>query len=104
MAHGSITDEELAELIRRTGEATSAFIRGDMSRYLELTPHARGFTLIELVITLAIIAVLAFTILTRRQIGGYTGDTVGAAQQIAETVLFAGLSAAWMPVVVLPAI
>jgi hypothetical protein len=47
MAHGSITDEELAELIRRTAEATSAFIRGDMSRYLELTPHARGFTLMN---------------------------------------------------------
>jgi ketosteroid isomerase-like protein len=44
---GSITDEELAELVRRTGEATSAFIRGDMSRYLELTPHARGFTLMN---------------------------------------------------------
>ncbi|HEX6011196.1 MAG TPA: DUF4440 domain-containing protein [Geminicoccaceae bacterium] len=47
MAHGSITDEELVELIRRIGEATSAFIRGDMSRYLELTPHARGFTLMN---------------------------------------------------------
>jgi ketosteroid isomerase-like protein len=47
MAHGSITDEELAELVRRTEEATSAFMRGDMSRYLELTPHARGFTLMN---------------------------------------------------------
>jgi ketosteroid isomerase-like protein len=47
MADGSITDEELAELIRRTEEATSAFMRGDMSRYLALTPHARGFTLMN---------------------------------------------------------
>ena len=47
MAHDSITDEELAELIRRTEEATSAFMRGDMSRYLELTPHASGFTLMN---------------------------------------------------------
>jgi ketosteroid isomerase-like protein len=47
MAHASITDEELAELVRRTEEATSAFIRGDMSRYLELTSHARGFTLMN---------------------------------------------------------
>jgi hypothetical protein len=47
MAHGRITDAELAELIRRTEEATSAFIRGEMSRYLELTPHARGFTLMN---------------------------------------------------------
>jgi len=47
MAHGGITDEELADLIRRTEEATLAFMRGDMSRYLELTPHARGFTLMN---------------------------------------------------------
>ncbi len=47
MAHGTITDEELADLVRRTEEATSAFIRGDMRRYLELTPHAPGFTLMN---------------------------------------------------------
>jgi ketosteroid isomerase-like protein len=47
MAHESITDEELAELIQRTEDATSAFMRGDMNRYLALTPHARGFTLMN---------------------------------------------------------
>jgi ketosteroid isomerase-like protein len=47
MADPSVTDEELTEFIRRTGEATSAFMRGDMERYLELTPHARGFTLMN---------------------------------------------------------
>ena len=47
MAHGNITDEALTELIRRTEEATSAFMRGDMDRYLALTPHARGFTLMN---------------------------------------------------------
>lgn len=47
MAHGRITDEELAGLIRRTEEATSAFMRGDMARYLALTSHARGFTLMN---------------------------------------------------------
>ena len=47
MAHGSITDEELAELIRCAEEATSAFMRGEISRYLELTPHARGYTLMN---------------------------------------------------------
>jgi ketosteroid isomerase-like protein len=47
MAHGNITDEELADLVRRTEEATSAIIRGDMRRYLELTPHAPGFTLMN---------------------------------------------------------
>jgi ketosteroid isomerase-like protein len=47
MAEGTISDEELAELVRRTEEATSAFMRGDMDRYLVLTPHARGFTLMN---------------------------------------------------------
>jgi ketosteroid isomerase-like protein len=47
MAHGTITKEELADLVRRTEEATSAFIRGEMRRYLELTPHAPGFTLMN---------------------------------------------------------
>jgi ketosteroid isomerase-like protein len=47
MAEATISDEELAELVRRTEEATSAFMRGDMDRYLALTPHARGFTLMN---------------------------------------------------------
>jgi ketosteroid isomerase-like protein len=47
MAEGTISDDELAELIRRTEVATTAFMRGDMDRYLELTPHARGFTLMN---------------------------------------------------------
>jgi hypothetical protein len=41
MAEGTISDEELSELVRRTEEATSAFMRGDMDRYFALTPHAR---------------------------------------------------------------
>lgn len=47
MADATITDEELAELIRRTEEATSAFMRGDMEKYLALTRHAHGFTLMN---------------------------------------------------------
>jgi ketosteroid isomerase-like protein len=47
MAEERISDEELAELVRRTEEATSAFMRGDMERYLALTTHARGFTLMN---------------------------------------------------------
>ena len=47
MAEETISDEELAELVRRTEEATSAFMRGDMDRYLELTTHARGYTLMN---------------------------------------------------------
>jgi ketosteroid isomerase-like protein len=45
MADGSITDEELAELVRRTEDATSAYMRGDMDRYLALTRRARGYAL-----------------------------------------------------------
>jgi hypothetical protein len=41
MSDERITDEELAELVQRTDEATAAWMRGDMDRYLELTPHAR---------------------------------------------------------------
>ena len=47
MADRSITEEELAELVRRTDEAASAYIRGDIDRYLALTSHARGYTLLQ---------------------------------------------------------
>jgi ketosteroid isomerase-like protein len=47
MADTPITNRELAELVQRTEEATSAFMRGDMDHYLKLTPHARGFTLMN---------------------------------------------------------
>jgi ketosteroid isomerase-like protein len=42
-----ITSDELAELVRRTEEATSAFMRGDMEAYLARTRHAPGFTLMN---------------------------------------------------------
>ena len=42
-----VADAELAELIRVTEEATTAFMRGDMARYLALTPHAPGFVLMN---------------------------------------------------------
>ncbi len=45
MADGGITDEELAEFVGRLEEAASAYIRGDVDRYLALTRYARGFTL-----------------------------------------------------------
>ncbi len=45
MAHGNVTDEELAELVRRTAEAASAFISGDLRRYLALITHADDYTL-----------------------------------------------------------
>jgi ketosteroid isomerase-like protein len=42
-----IAADELAALVRRTEEATSAFMRGDMDAYLALTTHAPGFTLMN---------------------------------------------------------
>jgi adenosylcobinamide-GDP ribazoletransferase len=54
---------------------------------------AFGATLFAL--ALAILGGLAFNALCRRQIGGHTGDTVGAAQQVAETLLLIGLSTGW---------
>jgi len=45
MAQGTITDAELAALIRRTAEANAAFTRGDMHRYATLIPHSDDYTL-----------------------------------------------------------
>ena len=45
MAQGNVTEEELAELARRTAEAASALIRGDVRAYLALVPHADDYTL-----------------------------------------------------------
>jgi ketosteroid isomerase-like protein len=41
------SDEPIAELVGSTNEAADAWMRGDMDRYLELTHHARGFTLMD---------------------------------------------------------
>jgi adenosylcobinamide-GDP ribazoletransferase len=48
-------------------------------------------------VLLAALATSIFTGLCVRQIGGHTGDTIGAAQQIAETLLLVGLTAGWTP-------
>jgi ketosteroid isomerase-like protein len=45
MAQRDVTNEELAELVQRTADAAAAFIRGDMTTYAELVPHADDFTL-----------------------------------------------------------
>ena len=37
---------DIAELVNDTAEAATAWVRGDTERYLALTHHARGFTLI----------------------------------------------------------
>ena len=43
-------------------------------------------------LALAALAIGFFSPLVKRRFGGHTGDTIGAAQQIAETLLFVGLS------------
>jgi len=40
-----VTDDELAALVRRTAEAASALISGDVRRYFTLVPHADDYTL-----------------------------------------------------------
>ena len=47
MAREDVTDEERAALIRRTEEAASALIRGDIRTYVTLTPHAEDYTLMD---------------------------------------------------------
>jgi adenosylcobinamide-GDP ribazoletransferase len=45
-----------------------------------------------LALLLAAVGIILFSRLADRQIGGHTGDTIGASQQIAEALLFAGLA------------
>ena len=47
MAQRNVSDEELAELFRRTAEAASALIRGDIRTYITLIPHADDYTLMD---------------------------------------------------------
>jgi ketosteroid isomerase-like protein len=47
MSGATATDEELAELVRRTAEAASAFIRGESRRYASLIEHADDYTLMS---------------------------------------------------------
>ena len=46
MTPAPITDEDVAELVRRNAEATSAYIRGDVRRYVSLIKHAPDYTLL----------------------------------------------------------
>ena len=47
MDHSTTTDEDLDALVRRTAEAASALIGGDVRRYFALIPHADDFTLMN---------------------------------------------------------
>jgi ketosteroid isomerase-like protein len=46
MAHEHVGDEEVSGLVERAAEAASAFIRGDLRRYVELIEHADDYTLL----------------------------------------------------------
>ena len=43
----TITDQELTEFLRRGEEAATAYLQGDVERYLDLLHHAEGFTLLR---------------------------------------------------------
>ena len=45
MVQGNATDGDVTELVRSTADAASAYIRGDIRRYLTLIKHCDGFTL-----------------------------------------------------------
>ena len=45
MAQANVTNEEFAELVRRTEEAACALIRGDVRDYIALAPHADDYSL-----------------------------------------------------------
>jgi ketosteroid isomerase-like protein len=46
MRNESITDEDVADLVRRCADAAVAFIRGDMRSYVGLITHAEDYTLL----------------------------------------------------------
>jgi ketosteroid isomerase-like protein len=45
MAQGKITDGDVTELVRSTADAASAYIPGDIQRYLTLVKHGDNYTL-----------------------------------------------------------
>ena len=45
MVHGKIANGDVTELVRSTADAASAYIRGDIQRYLTLIKHGDNYTL-----------------------------------------------------------
>lgn len=71
------------------GATTFALISGALIAALLLLPHGTVLAF-ALALAASIIAVLTFDRIAMRKIGGHTGDTIGATQQLAEmSVLFA---------------
>lgn len=83
------------------GVAAVPITRADMRRAatiaaaMALLPFAAGASIFLLCIAMigAALAAIGVSLLAQRQIGGYTGDVMGAAQQAAEIVVLAALSA-----------
>jgi ketosteroid isomerase-like protein len=46
MAHENVSDDDVSVLIERCAEAASAFIRGNMRRYVDLIEHGHDYTLL----------------------------------------------------------
>jgi ketosteroid isomerase-like protein len=44
---GTVTDDDIAELVRRAEEATAAYAQDDMKRYVALVNHADPYTLAD---------------------------------------------------------
>jgi ketosteroid isomerase-like protein len=45
VTHPEVGVEEVAELVRRTGDAASALMAGDVRRYVDLVAHSADYTL-----------------------------------------------------------
>lgn len=72
-----------------TGATTTALVSGILFAALLLLPHGTILAILA-ALAAAAIAVIAFNRVAMRKIGGHTGDTIGATQQLAEmSVLFA---------------
>lgn len=79
-------DDGLAHRAGQPGQvnATVSLMIGAGCLVFLLSPH---FLLTVFVGGAAILSAMAMTMLARRQIGGQTGDVIGAAQQLAETAM-----------------
>src|SRR5258707_346207 len=89
---GPAPPDGLAASLGRPGEAViaQAVILGVLLCGLVAGPFAGIVAL-----SFAALALAGLETLARRQIGGYTGDVLGAAQQVTETAILLALSVVW---------
>ena len=68
---------------------------GSLAAGFGLAPWLAGAGLIQIAVAIfaAFVVAALITDLSKKQIGGYTGDVLGAAQQLAEIAILAALSA-----------